>query len=73
MSPETTPDERRVQLFTPTGKDGAPIARVLARADFTVQTCADADELCSEIQAGAAAVVIAEEGLGGDSLNRLAE
>src|SRR6187551_2588036 len=63
MCPETSHDEHRVLLLTPTGKDAALISRLLQRSGHQVQVCSSAQDLCSEILTGAAAVVLAEEGL----------
>jgi signal transduction histidine kinase len=73
MSPETSHDEQRVLLLTPTGRDAALISRLLKRAGCDVQTCSSPPELCQEILTGAAAVVLAEEGLPDKSLSVLTE
>ena len=73
MSPETSHHEQRVLLLTPTGRDAALISRLLKRAGCDVQTCSSPQELCQEILSGAAAVVLAEEGLPDDSLSVLTE
>jgi PAS domain S-box-containing protein len=55
--------EQRVLVLAPFGGDVAEICRVLGGAGFATETCADAEGLCTQIQAGAAAAVIAGEAL----------
>ena len=73
MSSEMSNVEQRVLVLTPTGRDAALISRLLTRAGCNVLTCSTAKELCQEILLGAAAVVLAEEGLADDSLSVLTE
>ncbi len=73
MSPETSHEEQRVLLLTPTGRDATLISRLLERAGHHVHTSASAKELCLKIRSGAAAVVVAEEALPDESLSVLTE
>jgi signal transduction histidine kinase len=71
MSPEVDTKERRVLLLTPTGKDSALIFRLLIRGGNLVTICRDARQLCEEIAAGAALVIVAEEGLSDEAVREL--
>ncbi len=71
MDPQKLPHEERILILTPTGKDASLISRLLERAGFQPFVCETADQLCVEISAGAAAVILAEEGLGTASLGSL--
>jgi signal transduction histidine kinase len=53
--------ELRVLLRTPTSRDGAMAAKVLASAGIEATTCRDIDELLRELARGAGAVLLAEE------------
>ena len=57
----------RVLLLAPTGKDAELLAQALDQAGFTSAVFSDIGELCTGIQAGAGAAVIAEEALKGES------
>ena len=72
MTAETTANERRVLLLTPTGKDAQLISKLLLRAGCEVLVCEHAEHLCHEIATGAAAVIVAEEGLPGQAVGSLA-
>ena len=61
----------RVLIFAPIGRDGRAAAEFIDRVHLPTQVCADLDELEREIAKGAAAVLVAEEGLFGHDLHRL--
>ena len=64
--------EDRILILTPTGRDGALAAQVLARAGMSAETCDGTEDLCARIEQGAAAAVVAEEALSLDTVTRLA-
>jgi two-component system, sensor histidine kinase len=65
--------EQRVLVLTPTGRDGALAARMLAdRANVGCAPCPDLATLCAMIARGAGAVVVAEEALAPDGGRALA-
>lgn len=53
--------EERVLILAPTGKDAHLTRSVLQRAGFTCRCCRDLIEVCRELDAGAAALLLAEE------------
>ena len=53
--------ERRLLVFAPVGKDSRLIGATLAEGDIDCQLCADMAQLASEVDRGAAALLIAEE------------
>ena len=57
--------ERRVLLLTPTARDAANTRAILADAGIPSEICRDLPRLCREIEAGAAAALLAEEELAG--------
>jgi len=61
--PETAPREERVLVLAPTGRDGVLVCQLLATMDVPGFACADAAELFEEIEAGAGAVILADEAL----------
>jgi len=65
--------ENRVLVFMPTGRDAALVCSTLEKAGVKAQPCADADELTSEMAAGAGTILLAEEGLGSGTLEKIAE
>jgi len=62
---ETDKAYTRVLVFAPIGRDGAASSEILRRAGRSVVLCKDLTELVGEIEAGAGAVFVAEEGLFG--------
>ncbi|HEX4609261.1 MAG TPA: HAMP domain-containing sensor histidine kinase [Urbifossiella sp.] len=58
--------ERRLLVLAPTGKDAALTAAVLDRAGVGCRTCPDFTRVCEELDAGAGAVLLAEEAVGPD-------
>ncbi|UYB54180.1 response regulator [Xanthomonas sp. AM6] len=57
--------EHRVLVHAPIGRDGAASVELLRRGGVVAYNCADLDALVRELDIGAAAVFIAEEGLFG--------
>ncbi|SNT37368.1 His Kinase A (phospho-acceptor) domain-containing protein [Noviherbaspirillum humi] len=55
--------ERRVLVYTPTGKDGMLIAKLLERADIERQVCRAASEVIEELERGAGCILIADDAL----------
>ena len=53
--------ERRVIVLTPTGKDAALTESVLGEAGIDCFCCSTLQEVCDQLDAGAAAVLLAEE------------
>jgi len=53
--------DHRVLVLAPTGKDSALAQAVFERAGIACQMCTDLARLCEELDAGAGAVIVAEE------------
>jgi PAS domain S-box-containing protein len=53
--------EQRILLLAPTPKDGELTCAIMARAGLKCLACASLDELCQELQRGAAAALVPEE------------
>jgi PAS domain S-box-containing protein len=70
---ESSQLEERVLLLAPTGRDAELLLRSLEQSGFQAGVCPDMDSLCSAIEAGAAVVVVAEEGLSGARSGQLEE
>jgi signal transduction histidine kinase/ActR/RegA family two-component response regulator len=70
---ESRNPEDRVLVFMPTGRDASLVCATLQKSNITAQTCADSDELISELEKGAGAVLLAEEGLEGETFERLSD
>lgn len=74
MTPDTRDAiEDRILVLAPTGRDGPLIAHVLVRARLAAEVCSDAVDLCRRADAGAGALVVAEEALSASSLACLDE
>ena len=63
--------DHTVLIFAPLGRDAALTAEVLGRTKIDSFVCRDADELFARIAEGAGAVVLTEEALGPEVLERL--
>ncbi|HEY0512142.1 MAG TPA: ATP-binding protein [Thermoanaerobaculia bacterium] len=61
--PETTPQEERVLVLAPTGRDAVLACQLLATMEMPSLACACAAELFQEMEAGAGAVIVADEAL----------
>ena len=65
-------EERRVLILTPTGRDGSMAVDLLREVGINGVTCGDLGDLSREIDAGVAAVLIAEEALADDQYGSFA-
>lgn len=61
----------RVLVFAPIGRDGAASVEVLRRAGIVAEQCRDLEALMRELEAGAGAAFVAEEGLFGKDIEVL--
>jgi signal transduction histidine kinase/ActR/RegA family two-component response regulator len=61
--PERSPREQRVLVLAPTGRDAVLACQLLSTMTVSSQSCGDAAELFREIEAGAGAVILADEAL----------
>lgn len=68
-----TPDQDsiRVLIFAPIGRDGPATADILRRIGLAATVCASLAELAENLEAGAAAVFAAEEGMFGKDISAL--
>jgi signal transduction histidine kinase/CheY-like chemotaxis protein len=64
--------DRRALVFAPIGRDGLAAAEYLQRVGVVAELCVSLDALVAEISRGAAAVLLAEEGLFGKDVSPLA-
>src|SRR5438874_5418754 len=62
----------RLLLLPPTARDAELSRGILAETGLTAQLCANLDELCREIEAGAGAVLLTDSALGTGDSERLA-
>ena len=63
--------ENRVLVLAPTGRDAALASQILGNMGLPCRACADEDDLCREIAAGAAVAILAEEALHPWTVNSL--
>src|SRR5438270_1675266 len=63
----------RILVFAPTGRDGALVSHTLNHGGFEAVQCANFADFRRELDAGAAAMFIAEEALSLDAMNSLRE
>jgi signal transduction histidine kinase/CheY-like chemotaxis protein len=70
---ENKKQEERVLVFMPTGRDDSLVCATLHNANISAYACSNANELKSEIEAGAGAVLLAEEALQNGNFEQLAE
>jgi signal transduction histidine kinase/ActR/RegA family two-component response regulator len=63
--------ERRVLVAAPGPRDAAVLCRAMAEASIEAVVCHSLDDLCVEIERGAGAAVVAEEGLDPRARTRL--
>jgi signal transduction histidine kinase/ActR/RegA family two-component response regulator len=63
--------ENRLLIYTPTGKDGQLIERVLRRADLNCYRCANSIDVIEQLNMGAGALMIADEALTVEFLNMI--
>ena len=71
--PESLPQEERVLVFAPTGRDAVLACQLLTSMKVPSLACANPDELFREIAAGAGAVILADEALQPDTTAGLLE
>ncbi|MEO5740525.1 MAG: ATP-binding protein, partial [Vicinamibacterales bacterium] len=65
--------DRRILIFAPVGKDAPLALEVLRRIDLTGFVCDTAHDLCTEVQRGAAVIMLTEEALEDRGLDELLE
>jgi signal transduction histidine kinase len=70
--PALSDRERRVLVLAPTARDARLTSSVLRASSIPCNACADAGELCEQLEVGASAVLIAEEELANGAQTRLA-
>ena len=70
---EAPAHEERVLILAPTQKDARISQNILAESGVASAACASLDQLCSELQEGAGAIVLSEEALRRGGLSRLVE
>lgn len=63
--------ESRVLIYTPTGKDGRLLSGVLERAQLECMVCSRSDDVLEELNKGAGALIVADEALTVEFLNRI--
>jgi signal transduction histidine kinase/CheY-like chemotaxis protein len=64
-------DTERILVFVRGSRDGKVTCELLARDGLVPCLCSTLDELCTEIDAGAGAVLVAEEALRKDAVERI--
>jgi len=70
-NPERDAMENRVLVLAPTGRDAVLASQILGNMGLPCRACADEDDLCREIAAGAAVAILAEEALHPWTVNSL--
>jgi PAS domain S-box-containing protein len=74
MQPESkNPQDERILIFAPTGRDAALTARFLADANLRPKACESIEHLCLEMNAGAGLVFLTGETLTTEALHCLVE
>ena len=68
-----SPDDLRVLILAPRGRNAELISGTLGRAGFGTFVCDDAEQLCSELHKPAGAVVLCEEALNRERLRCLVD
>lgn len=63
----------RVLVLAPTGRDAEVAGRILAAADIASQQCATVHDVCTQLEIGAGALIIAQEALSAETVTRLFE
>jgi signal transduction histidine kinase/ActR/RegA family two-component response regulator len=69
----TGPNERRVLVVAPRGRDAALICDMLRRSDIDAEACPSVESACAAAKEGAGAMLMAEEALVNGALARLSE
>lgn len=65
--------DARVLILAPVGRDAGACVKLVAQAGLEPQACGDVAELVTQLDAGADMVLLTEEALYGNAVNRLAE
>jgi PAS domain S-box-containing protein len=65
--------QQRILILAPTGNDARLTADFLSEAAMRPEICPDMTALCERIREGCGAIILAEEALGAESMQRLAE
>lgn len=63
--------ERRTIILAPIGRDAQLIANFIEKLGKPCHITSSVDDLCNEIQVGAASAIVAEEALGGNAIEAL--
>lgn len=71
LSLDVPPNERRVLIVSPIGRDARLVCRLLERAQILCET-STSDDLPDQVTKGAGAAIIAEESLSSEAVERLA-
>jgi signal transduction histidine kinase len=71
--PSHSAQDLRVLVLAPWGRDARVICEVLQRAGLRAERCASVEALGQELPAGAGAVVLTTEALGGDQIQALVQ
>lgn len=69
--PELRPE--RVLVLAPNGRDGHVAVQLVQVAGYPAETCADLNDLCGKIDAGAGLAIVADEALRGADLAPLSD
>jgi len=73
LLPARVPNDQRVLILAPAGRDSAAARSILSRAGIETMICTSAATLCREVEAGAGSLLIGEEALGLPSTRALAD
>ncbi|TFW05222.1 response regulator [Oxalobacteraceae bacterium OM1] len=65
--------EHRILIYTPTGKDGKLVSKVLEHSNLECHVCPNAGEIIHELGKGAGGILIADEALTTDFLRSLTQ
>jgi signal transduction histidine kinase/ActR/RegA family two-component response regulator len=66
-TPNVDPHEERILILAPSRRDAPTVAAILQKAGLVAEICPDLRRLCSALQQGAGAALIAEEALADDA------
>ena len=71
MTPDRSAIEHRVLILAPTGKDGALIAKMLARNEIEAEVSSTAPWFAQELYRGCGCIIVGEEALATGGLETL--
>src|SRR5262245_15052691 len=71
--PQGLPNELRVLIFAPSGRDSAASRSILNRAGIETLICVNAAALCRELESHAGSLLLGEEGLNEQTMRTLGE